>query len=167
MTQADEDTNWILTDNDKKHSKAIPWVRCASGNVICIQADFNIHPDAPRCSVNRNLETTFLRMCQNYRDPNYPPFGPEDLIQAVNACLPPETDMHNRFVGGGNACAIEFLSKDPGGLLFNIALDHGFLVHYMQRGQCNICGQHYQEVHLMYVKPITVVMYIRCFRLLC
>ena len=92
-------------------------------------------------------------MCHEYRDPNHPPFGPGDLIEAANACLPPDTDIHNRFVGGYYACAMEFLQKDPGGLLFNIALDHGFLVHYMQRGHCNICGQDYQEVeHIVYIE---------------
>ena len=110
-----------------------------------------MHPNAPRSLVNLQLEQTFLRMCQNYRDPNHPPFGPEDLIEAANACLAAGTDVHNRFVGGYNACALEFLSRDPGGLLFNIALDHGFLVHYMQRGQCNLCGEEYQEVHTAYV----------------
>ena len=42
-------------------------------------------------------------MCHEYRDPNHPPFGPEDLIQAANACLPAGTAIQNRFVGGFNA----------------------------------------------------------------
>ena len=114
--------------------------------LVGIEADLNMHPNAPRSVVNRQLEQTFLRMCHNYRDPNHPPFGPEDLIQAANACLPAGTAIQNRFVGGFNACAMEFLSRDPGGLLFNMALGHGFLVHYMQQGQCNICDGHFQEM---------------------
>ena len=113
--------------------------------LCAIQADQHLDPNAERSLNQQHLHDKLIQMCTAYRDPHVPPFGPEPLINAANACLPVNSRPDDRFVGGNQACAMEFLARNPGGLLHNIFLEPGFLVTYLQQGLCDQCGQVYQQ----------------------
>ena len=125
-----------------------------------MQVHEHFHLDAPRDGAQRHLEATLARMCRQYADMAYPPFGPEDLIAAANGCLAADTGQGDRFVGGAQACAMELLNRNPGGLLYNLALEHGFLVTYLQLGTCNLCGIAFRQVKI-FVKT-NIVSFSRC-----
>ena len=113
--------------------------------LFAIGADQHLDPTAHRTLHQRDLQYTLVQMCLAYRNPLVAPFGPQPLINAANACLPVNSRPEDRFVGGDQACAMEFLARDPGGLLHNIFLEQGFLVTYLQQGPCDQCGHVYQQ----------------------
>ena len=113
--------------------------------LCAIEADQHLDQTADRSLQQQHLQYNLVQMCLAYRDPLVAPFGPERLINAANACLPINSRPEDRFGGGAQACALEFLARDPGGLLHNIFLEPGFLVTYLQQGPCDQCGQVYQQ----------------------
>ena len=113
--------------------------------LCAIEADQHLDPTADRSLHQQHLQYHLVQMCLAYRDPLVAPFGPERLINAANACLPVDSRPEDRFGGGDQACAMEFLARNPGGLLHNIFLEPQFLVTYLQQGPCDQCGQVYQQ----------------------
>lgn len=113
--------------------------------LCAVEADQHLDQNANRNSHQQHLMHNLVQMCLAYRDPLVAPFGPEPLINAANACLPFTSRPEDRFGGGKQACAMEFLARDPGGLLHNIFLEPGFLVTYLQQGRCEQCDQVYQQ----------------------
>jgi hypothetical protein len=103
-------------------------------------------PAAVRSVVQRALDQRLAQMGRDYRDPTVAPFDAEDLIQDYNACLHPML----QFPLGQPHCALEFLwgggQVGHSGLLGELRLARGYITTFMQQGQCQGCGQQYQEV---------------------
>lgn len=119
------------------------------------QAHEHLHANAPRDDAQRRLEAVLVRMCVDYEDPHQPAFHPMDLIDATNGCLHQGASAADRFVGGDQADALEFLVRNPGGLLLNLALEHQYLVSYLQQGHCVGCGNPYQQaghIHIFFCR---------------
>ena len=119
---------------------------CIQVYTCSLQVDLNMDPAAVRSVVQRALDQRLGQMGRDYRDPNVAPFDAEDLVQDYNACL----HQMLQFPLGQPHCALEFLwgggQVGHSGLLGELRLARGYLTTFMQQGNCQQCGQAYQEV---------------------
>ena len=84
-----------------------------------------------------------MRLGAQYRNPAGPLFHAQDLVTALNPCLPPA----DRFPHGALGDTMELLaSTGGGGILGHLVLNPHYLVTYLQEGTCNTCGVLYQQV---------------------
>ena len=87
-------------------------------------------------------------MAVDYRDPAIPPFDPEPLVDALNACL--VQNGGHQFVIGQPECSMEFLlgGRVMGhrGLLDHLEVAPNYLVSYLEQGTCPGCNGQFHLV---------------------
>ena len=116
-----------------------------------MQVDQHYHQAAVRDIAHRTLEQRLANMLANYRNPAIPPFDASRLVAAYNACVPAGG---LRFVHGRAECALELLSNGRDGILGHLQLAAGFLVTYLQEGDCPTCNTRFQLVSVHEKKVI-------------
>ena len=119
--------------------------------VCSVQVDQHYHQAAVRDMAHRTLEHRLANMLANYRNPAIPPFDASRLVAAYNACV---LAGGLRFVHGRAECALELLSNGRDGILGHLQLAAGFLVTYLQEGDCPTCNTRFQQVNAQEKKII-------------